>query len=133
VNSLLDTCVISELVRPQPEPKVVQWVADRDEYCLFLSVVTIGELHKGIAKLPDGPRRTRLDSWVMEDLTASLVLTRGHNRQSPQGSIEQIENREGAFCVGFLLWDHTVHVQGTFVAGTLFKTARQGTKPRRTT
>ncbi len=70
MNYLLDTCVISELVKPQPEPKVVQWVADRDEYCLFLSVITIGELHKGIAKLPDGPRRTRLDSWVMNDLTA---------------------------------------------------------------
>ena len=67
---LHDTGVISELVKPQPEPQVVQWVADRAEYCLFLSVITIGELHKGIAQLPDGPRRTRLASWVMDDLTA---------------------------------------------------------------
>lgn len=70
MNYLLDTCVLSELVKPQPEPKVVDWVGDQDEYCLFLSVITIGELHKGIAKLPDGPRRTRLEFWVAEDLTA---------------------------------------------------------------
>ena len=70
MNFLLDTCVLSELVKPQPEPKVVAWVGAQDEYCLFLSVITIGELHKGIAKLPDGPRRTRLEFWVAEDLTA---------------------------------------------------------------
>jgi predicted nucleic acid-binding protein len=70
VNFLLDTCVLSELVKPQPEPKVVGWVGDQDEFCLFLSVITIGELHKGIAKLPCGPRRTGLESWVAEDLTA---------------------------------------------------------------
>ena len=70
MNFLLDTCVLSELVKPQPEPKVVQWVGDRDEYRLFLSVVTIGELHKGVAKLPHGPRRTGLESWVARDLTA---------------------------------------------------------------
>jgi toxin FitB len=70
VNYLLDTCVLSELVKPQPEPKLVEWVDDRDEHRLFLSVITIGELHKGIAKLPDGPRRTSLESWVVEDLTA---------------------------------------------------------------
>ena len=70
MNYLLDTCVLSELVKPQPEPKVVDWVGDRDEYCLFLSVITIGELHKGIAKLPDGPRRARLESWVAVDLKA---------------------------------------------------------------
>jgi len=70
VNYLLDTCVLSELVKPQPEPKVVDWVGDQDEYCLFLSVITIGELHKGIARLPGGQRRARLESWVAEDLTA---------------------------------------------------------------
>lgn len=70
MNYLLDTCVLSELVKPQPEPKVVQWVGDRDEYRLFLSVVTIGELHKGVAKLPHGPRRTGLETWVAGDLSA---------------------------------------------------------------
>ena len=67
---LLDTCVLSELVRPKPNAKVVSWVDGRDEHQLFLSVITIGELHKGIAKLPPGQHRARLEQWVEEDLAA---------------------------------------------------------------
>ena len=67
---LLDTCVLSELVKPKPEKNVIEWVDAHDEHQLFLSVVTIGELHKGIAKLPEGERRTRLEKWVEEDLTS---------------------------------------------------------------
>lgn len=67
---LLDICVLSELVKPKPEAKVVRWVDEQDEHQLFLSVVTIGELYKGIAKLPAGPRRARLEDWVEDDLTS---------------------------------------------------------------
>jgi len=70
VRYLLDTCVLSELVKPKPEKNVIEWVDAHDEHQLFLSVVTIGELHKGIAKLPEGERRTRLEKWVEEDLTS---------------------------------------------------------------
>ena len=67
---LLDTCVLSELAKPKPEKKVIEWVDAHDEHQLFLSVVTIGELHKGIAKLPVSARRTRLEKWVGEDLAS---------------------------------------------------------------
>jgi predicted nucleic acid-binding protein len=63
VSWLLDTNVISELSRPVPEPKVVQWLtAHEDE--LFLSVLTLGELQKGISSLPDSKRRRRLTRWL---------------------------------------------------------------------
>jgi len=78
VRYLLDTCVLSELVRPKPSPKVVTWVDHQDEHQLFLSVVTIGELHKGVAKLPAGRRRTRLERWVEEEL-----VRRFHQRILP--------------------------------------------------
>lgn len=65
---LLDTCVVSELVRPRPKASVVTWVRERDEYELFLSVITIGELEKGIAKLPDSSRRATLEQWVRREL-----------------------------------------------------------------
>ena len=42
---LLDTCVLSELVKPKPEAAVVDWVEGQDELRLFLSVITLGELH----------------------------------------------------------------------------------------
>ncbi len=68
---LLDTCVVSELTKPRPNQAVVRWVNGHDEHGMFLSVLTIGELHKGIAKLPTGPRRERLETWVREDLSSS--------------------------------------------------------------
>ena len=49
---LLDTNVVSELVRKKPEPKVVQWIQDTDEELLYLSVLTLGEIRKGI--IPSG-------------------------------------------------------------------------------
>ena len=61
---LLDTCVVSELVKPRPEPKVVRWIDAIEEGKLFLSVLTLGELEKGIAKLPDSPRRDLLREWL---------------------------------------------------------------------
>jgi predicted nucleic acid-binding protein len=69
VSWLLDTCVVSELVRPRPKSSVVGWVLERDEDELFLSVITIGELEKGIARLPVSPKRIALEQWVRRDLT----------------------------------------------------------------
>ena len=65
---LLDTCVVSELVRPRPKASVVTWIRGRDEDELFLSVITIGELEKGIAKRPDSARRAILEQWVRREL-----------------------------------------------------------------
>ena len=65
---LLDTCVVSELVKPRPEPKVVRWIDAIEEGKLFLSVLTLGELEKGIAKLPDSPRRNLAREWLEQDL-----------------------------------------------------------------
>lgn len=65
---LLDTCVISELVKKEPNPAVIRWLEGCDESMIYMSVLTIGELMKGIAKLADGDRRERLQSWVTNDL-----------------------------------------------------------------
>ena len=61
---LLDTCVLSELVKPAPEPAVLQWMGVRQEQALFLSAMTLAELHRGVAKLPGSRRRTELTSWL---------------------------------------------------------------------
>jgi len=65
---LLDTCVISELVKKDPHPAVIRWMDGCDEGRMYLSVLTLGELIKGITKLPDGEKRERLQSWVSNDL-----------------------------------------------------------------
>ncbi len=65
---LLDTNVISELIKPQPDGSVLRWIAETDEALLFLSVLTLGEIRKGIEKLNPGKRRGRLESWLAVDL-----------------------------------------------------------------
>lgn len=61
---LLDTNIISELIKPRPEPKVVTWVDSTDETLLFLSVLTLGEIRKGIAALEKASRRVALEAWL---------------------------------------------------------------------
>jgi len=68
VSFLLDTVVVSELVRKSPSTAVLKWIDGQDEASLYLSVLTIGELEKGIARLPASVRRNRLLSWVRRDL-----------------------------------------------------------------
>ena len=65
---LLDTCAISELARPRPNQGVVMWAQGTSEHLMAMSVLTIGELAKGIAKLPSSPRRVQLQQWVTNDL-----------------------------------------------------------------
>jgi toxin FitB len=65
---LLDTNVVSEWARPRPEPSVVRWLADVDEDQVFISVVTLAELEKGIRLLVEGAKRRRLEEWVQTDL-----------------------------------------------------------------
>ncbi len=68
MNYLLDTCLVSELIKKRPEPHVVDWVRQQPEDRLYLSVVTLGELQKGIAKLEDAQRAKKLQAWLDEDL-----------------------------------------------------------------
>ena len=65
---LLDTCVISEVTRSKPSLKVTKWIKNKDEKNLYISVLTIGELHKGIEKLDQSRRKQQLHSWVEQDL-----------------------------------------------------------------
>ena len=65
---LLDTNVISELIRAKPEPRVVAWIEATDERLLYLSVLTMGEIRKGVASLPQSSRRTAIEAWLETDL-----------------------------------------------------------------
>ncbi|HQV94944.1 MAG TPA: type II toxin-antitoxin system VapC family toxin [Anaerolineales bacterium] len=65
---LLDTCVISELVVKQPNPNVVEFVDSLDPDDSFLSVITIGEISKGIEKLSKSKRKQELQAWLKDDL-----------------------------------------------------------------
>lgn len=61
---LLDTNLISEITRPVPEPKVIQWLRTVDEQLLHISVLTIGEIRQGIVLQPSARRRVELEAFL---------------------------------------------------------------------
>ena len=65
---LLDTCAISELIKPAPDPGVLEWFAQQDELSLYLSALSLGELKRGIEKLSAGKRKTFLQKWLAENV-----------------------------------------------------------------
>ena len=68
MNYLLDTCVISEMVKANPNKKIIDWILSQNENYLFLSVLTLGEIQKGISKLSDSKKKKTLTIWLQTDL-----------------------------------------------------------------
>jgi len=68
LSYLLDTDVVSEWTKPQPNGSVIAWLDEVQENETFLSVVSMAETRYGIERLPLGARRERLDKWLDEDL-----------------------------------------------------------------
>jgi predicted nucleic acid-binding protein len=68
VSFLLDTNVVSEWVKPRPDPSVVAWLAAVDEDQVFISVVTLAELRYGIERMRPSIRRNLLVQWLRDDL-----------------------------------------------------------------
>jgi predicted nucleic acid-binding protein len=97
MSYLLDTCVISELISRQPDISVVRWVDKTNERSLYLSVVTLGEVSRGIARLQTPDRKRQLQEWPETDLLdrfadrilpldAAIMLTWGER-------VAQLESR----------------------------------------
>ena len=57
---LLDTCVISEVIKPRADKNIISWIQNQDEENLYLSVLTFGEIKKGIEKPPDGVKKKKI-------------------------------------------------------------------------
>ncbi len=65
---LLDTCMICEPTRSRPTARVMDWLRERPEESLYLSVLTLGEIRHGCARLPPGSKRKALERWLEHDL-----------------------------------------------------------------
>ena len=95
---ILDTNVVSELMRPEPAPQVASWVRDRDRRELRTTTITLAEVRYGIARLPDGRRKQVLlaaadDIFTAFDRPGSAGRHRSRrklrrHRQQPRASRE---------------------------------------------
>lgn len=65
---LIDTNVLSELRRREPDPRVAAWIEARPRQLQYLSVLTLGEIRKGIERLENSSRRTELLDWLEMEL-----------------------------------------------------------------
>jgi predicted nucleic acid-binding protein len=72
MSFLLDTCVLSELVKPQPNGGLIAWFGGQKANDLHISCLTIGELSKGISKLAQGKRKTHLEYWLNTQVIESF-------------------------------------------------------------
>jgi toxin FitB len=98
VNFLLDTNVVSELVKLSPHPQVVGWLFEAHEDTIFLSTVTIAEIRYGIEGMPAGSRRDRLIAWLENDLIARFeprILSVDLAIANVWGSIVARSNKSG--------------------------------------
>lgn len=64
MNFLLDTCIISEPKQKRPSEKVLEWLAAQDESKLYLSVLTVGGIKKGITRLESSKKKAKLEKWL---------------------------------------------------------------------
>lgn len=60
---LLDTNVISNIIKPAPSPSLLAWMAAQSDEDLFISSLTVAEIRRGILEKPQGKRRNQLESW----------------------------------------------------------------------
>ncbi len=95
---LLDTSVVSELIRERPNRAVAEWLVDQPADTLFVSVITIGELVYAALRLPDGKRRQRIADWARVDLPAQFagrVLEFGENHAAAWGQLHAATEAQG--------------------------------------
>ena len=98
MNYLLDTCVISELVKPLPNRAVVGWISQTPSEELFLSVITIGEICKGIGKLGNSKRKVLLTNWInsLLDEYQSRILPIDQSVAETWGILQAKAERKGS-------------------------------------
>jgi len=68
MSYLIDTCALSALVAAKPDENVISWFESTPQEGLHLSVLSLGEIRKGVEKMPKGRRRDQIFSWLEHDL-----------------------------------------------------------------
>ena len=108
---LLDTNIVSELVKPTPNPQVVQWMRNQQAASLFLSVLTLMEIRQGINRMAQGQRRTQLSLWLENELPKRFL-----GRILPVDTI--VADRCGQLCAHRLDVGHAMELADGLIVAT---------------
>lgn len=95
---LLDTNVVSEIRRPQPEARVLAWLDSIDPELFYLSVMTLGEIRTGIDRMPEGKQRRFLNDWFANELRpwlAGRILSVNEAIAERWGALDAQQTRQG--------------------------------------
>ena len=84
MSFLVDTNVFSELAKPKPGPQVAAWLRE-NEPNLYVSTITIGELRRGVERLPDGVRKSKLRHWLISICECMKGRVLGFNTSTAHG------------------------------------------------
>jgi toxin FitB len=96
---LLGTNILSELIRPRPEPRVAAWLEAASDERLFISVITLGEIRKGFTVVPERGLRLELERWLEEELRpwfAGRILPVGEAIAERWGELDGERQSQGA-------------------------------------
>jgi len=111
LNYLLDTNVLSEATRARPDTQVAEWLSSKSSLALYVSVVSIAEIRKGILLLPEGKKRKKLEGWMTSELLPSFA-----GRVLPLGEEEMSE--WAALLAGAEKAGHKLPVVDSLIAAT---------------
>ena len=98
MNFLLDTNILCEATKPHPDARVESWLSDRPALTIFVSIVSIAEIRKGILLLPEGRKRKRLANWLESDLLpafADRVIPLGESEMNEWAALQADVGRKG--------------------------------------
>ena len=107
----MDTNVVSEFARDEPNVSVIRWFEEADEDAVFLSAMTIAELRRGVAIMADGHRKRRLDRWLSVDLVPRFS-------ERIIAVDEVVADRWGRFVGALKRQDAARHAMDAFIAAT---------------
>ena len=98
MNYIVDTNVLSEATNARPDTRVAGWLAARSAHALFVSVVSIAEIRRGILLLPSGKRKGRLERWLDSDLLpafAGRLLPLGEHEMNTWAELQASAEKAG--------------------------------------
>src|SRR3990167_4760452 len=96
MSYLLDTNVLSELIKIKPNKNVMQWFESASDSELYISVLSLGEIRKGIEKMKEPKKKEKLRLWLEQDLIqwfGHRILTIDHTIADRWGRLLADENR----------------------------------------